>query len=187
MGLSTAQVGVKDQDARAAVPEDVPNLEAAQRLLMATRIPPDAGTPKCASSIGAELNSSVATRSPLPNPAARSALASRHGRCASSRYVRRRSPSTTAVFRGTSRPPGGEVDGIQLRAEHAAGDRTLPGTSAALAASASLMPFLLHSKVVRHRAALTPWGSIIPSRSPPAKGRGQRTCVAGTAEYVVNP
>ena len=46
---------------------------------------PAAGTPKCASSIAAELNSSVATRSPLARPAARSAPASRHERSASCR------------------------------------------------------------------------------------------------------
>ena len=56
-----------------------------RRLLTATRIPPAAGTPKWASSMAGELNSSVATRSPLARPADLSALASRHDRSASSR------------------------------------------------------------------------------------------------------
>jgi hypothetical protein len=56
-----------------------------RRLLTATRIPPAAGTPKCASSMAGELNSSVATRSPLARPADLSALASRQDRSASSR------------------------------------------------------------------------------------------------------
>jgi len=56
-----------------------------RRLLTATRIPPAAGTPKWASSMAGELNSSAATRSPLARPADLSALASRHDRSASSR------------------------------------------------------------------------------------------------------
>ena len=57
----------------------------ASRWFTATSTPPAAGTPKCASSIAAELTSSAATRSPLPRPADRSALASRQDRSASSR------------------------------------------------------------------------------------------------------
>jgi len=62
-----------------------PTSALASRWLTATRIPPAAGTPKWASSIAEELNSSVATRSPLPRPDDRSALASRHDRSASCR------------------------------------------------------------------------------------------------------
>ena len=53
-----------------------------RRKLTGTSTPPAAGTPKWASSMGAELSSSVATRSPLPSPAERSAFASRHERSA---------------------------------------------------------------------------------------------------------
>ena len=56
--------------------------ERSWRLANALR---SAGTPKCASSIAGELNSSVATRSALPRPADRSALASRQDRSASCR------------------------------------------------------------------------------------------------------
>src|SRR5215472_12640441 len=77
-----------------------PTSALARRLLTATRIPPAAGTPKWASSIADELNSSVATRSPLPRPAALSALASRHERSANSRYEYRCPPSTTATLSG---------------------------------------------------------------------------------------
>jgi hypothetical protein len=58
--------------------------------------PAAAGIAKWASSIGAELNSKVATRSPFASPAAWSAFARRHERSASSAYVNRRSPSITA-------------------------------------------------------------------------------------------
>src|SRR5215469_3177004 len=77
-----------------------PTSALARRLLTATRIPPAAGTPKWASSIADELNSSVATRSPLRRPAALSALASRQERSANSRYEYRCLPSTTATLSG---------------------------------------------------------------------------------------
>jgi hypothetical protein len=65
---------------------------AERRVLMATRIAPARGTPKCPSSIGGMFGTRKATRSPRSMPAAVSAEASRFTRSAISGYVQLRSP-----------------------------------------------------------------------------------------------